>query len=535
VGDKPLDTDEGAAGTAYQTGASKLVDDTDQSGISEPTHEFINSSVAVPVGSWGVFQALSTSQNAFDTQDRQLAETLVAPLATTIERFEQEKQLRDSKTTQQRQRQQIEAIHAVATEMKTVKTREEIYEMTIDAVEEILSFDICIVDEREGDVLVPKAVGSDMSIEDYYEETPIQSSDNLGSETYRTGETFVIDDLHEAGYAPAQSTYKSCISIPLGGWGIFQAAAKVEAIFDETDRRLVELLTEHTVAAVERIEREQELERRAAELERQNERLEQFASIVSHDLQNPLNVAMGYTDQTLATGETEYVENISDALDRMETIINDVLTLAKQGETVGNRETVALTDLIEDSWRQVPSETASLTVADEGTVEGDPSRLAQLFENLFRNSVEHGSTSSRTASDDSVEHGSTSSRAGPDDSVEHGSTNSRTASDDSVEHSSTSSRAEPDDSVEHAGPEVEIEVGLLDDRDGLYVEDDGSGIDEAQRDRIFDHGYTDSDDGTGFGLSIVRQIVEAHGWEIAVTDSQTGGARFEITGVDVDS
>jgi len=40
-----------------------------------------------------------------------------------------------------------------------------------------------------------------------------------------------------------------------------------------------------------------------------------------------------------------------------------------------------------------------------------------------------------------------------------------------------------------------------------------------------------ADDGTGFGLNIVRRVVDIHGWEIAVTDARDGGTRFEITDV----
>jgi signal transduction histidine kinase len=49
---------------------------------------------------------------------------------------------------------------------------------------------------------------------------------------------------------------------------------------------------------------------------------------------------------------------------------------------------------------------------------------------------------------------------------------------------------------------------------------------------VFESGYTTNREGTGFGLNIVSEIVAAHGWEIAVTDGEDGGARFEITGVD---
>ena len=68
--------------------------------------------------------------------------------------------------------------------------------------------------------------------------------------------------------------------------------------------------------------------------------------------------------------------------------------------------------------------------------------------------------------------------------------------------------------------------------DGFYVEDDGPGIPEENRTDIFDSGYSTTGEGTGFGLSIVKRVAEAHGWDITVTESEVGGARFEITGVE---
>lgn len=54
----------------------------------------------------------------------------------------------------------------------------------------------------------------------------------------------------------------------------------------------------------------------------------------------------------------------------------------------------------------------------------------------------------------------------------------------------------------------------------------------VDRERVFDHGYTTRDDGTGYGLSVVRSIVGAHGCDIAVTDGANSGARFELTGIE---
>jgi signal transduction histidine kinase len=65
----------------------------------------------------------------------------------------------------------------------------------------------------------------------------------------------------------------------------------------------------------------------------------------------------------------------------------------------------------------------------------------------------------------------------------------------------------------------------------IYVADDGCGIPADAREAIFASGYTTAEEGTGFGLAIVGEIVEAHGWTIDVTESTEGGARFEIRGV----
>ncbi|MFB6206281.1 MAG: sensor histidine kinase [Haloglomus sp.] len=86
--------------------------------------------------------------------------------------------------------------------------------------------------------------------------------------------------------------------------------------------------------------------------------------------------------------------------------------------------------------------------------------------------------------------------------------------------------------VDHAGADVTIHTGPLESGRGVFVADDGPGIPPDRRAAVFEHGHTTSADGTGFGLTIVRRIVEAHGWEITIAESRAGGARFELSGVD---
>ena len=225
---------------------------------------------------------------------------------------------------------------------------------------------------------------------------------------------------------------------------------------------------------------------RERELERQNERLDAFASVVSHDLRSPLSVAEGRLELARAECDSDYLDAVSDAHGRMEALIDDLLALARQGDPVGETQPVDLGSMPEGCWETVATADAALRVETDASVRADPSRLRQLFENLYRNAVEHGPTGGRSGSGD------------------------------------------PED----AGPGVTVTVGALDDRDGFYVEDDGPGIAPEDREDVFEAGYSTSDEGTGFGLSIVAEIAEAHGWTVAVTEGADGGARFEITGVE---
>ncbi|MFB6085007.1 MAG: PAS domain S-box protein [Halorientalis sp.] len=212
-----------------------------------------------------------------------------------------------------------------------------------------------------------------------------------------------------------------------------------------------------------------EKKRYESELERQNERLDEFASVISHDLRNPLNVALARIDLARQETESEHLDTAKRSLDRMEQMIGDVLALAREGRTIDETDPVSLRAVSGDAWNQIESATAAVSIRTDLSVIADRSRLQQLLENLFRNAIEHG------------------------------------------------------------GEEVTIRVGECD--EGFYIEDTGSGFSADEQEHLFETGYTTADNGTGFGLAIVQRIVEAHGWEITATNGTDGGARFEITGV----
>jgi signal transduction histidine kinase len=227
---------------------------------------------------------------------------------------------------------------------------------------------------------------------------------------------------------------------------------------------------------------ERELER--ARAQRKIERLEEFADVVSHDVRNPLNVAQSAIDGL----QTEHgnLSTAADALDRIETIIDSMLTVARQGRMVTETETLTLWSVGEQCWQRVATGDGSLTVEESMQFDADRGRANHLFENLFRNAVEHGSADGRPQTDD--------------------------ASEDS-------------------GEAVTVRIGTLDGREGFYVADDGPGIPAAQREMVFESGYTTGEQGTGLGLAIVESVASAHDWTVDVTESVDGGARFEISDV----
>ena len=237
-------------------------------------------------------------------------------------------------------------------------------------------------------------------------------------------------------------------------------------------------------------------ERRGKELERQVERLEEFASVVSHDLRSPLTVAKGHIQLIRAEHDldSDHLSHIEFAHDRMGEIIEDSLTLARGGSEVTEPEPVELQSVASRAWQTVGGGDG-LVVDDEATVSADPDRLQRILENLFRNSFEHASGDAQRSLDNPVE----AAAQMPDGS------------------------GRKNDEVD-----VTVTIGTLDDENGFYVADDGPGIPPDDRDEVFEAGVSGAEMGSGLGLAIVRRVAEAHGWVVSVTDGSEGGARFEF-------
>ncbi|MFB6135323.1 MAG: PAS domain S-box protein [Halobacteriaceae archaeon] len=221
------------------------------------------------------------------------------------------------------------------------------------------------------------------------------------------------------------------------------------------------------VALFRDVSRREEYE---AELQRQANRFETLAHVLSHDLRNPLTVAEGRLDLFEETDDPEQLEQVRRAHGRMEEIIDDALTMIRDGYDVEAVDPLELGAVASEYWEHVATADATLRVVDDGVVYADATRVGNLFENLFRNAVEHG------------------------------------------------------------GDAVTVRVGVYD--GGFFVADDGPGIPASERDTVFEVGWSTGADDTGLGLNIVAQIARAHDWEVSVGESETGGARFDFRGVE---
>jgi PAS domain S-box-containing protein len=216
----------------------------------------------------------------------------------------------------------------------------------------------------------------------------------------------------------------------------------------------------------EQIERREQLEAQKLRLEAKNERLNEFAGLVSHDLRNPIQVIDANLELIDDPENEQRIETIADATDRMADIVDQVLTLARTGGEVTETEIVVLSAMSSRVWNELsPRDGATLEIEVSKTVDADRGSLRQCFENIFKNSLEHG------------------------------------------------------------GDDVTVTVGEL--ADGFYVEDDGAGFPEDvldADDSVVDHYASQG----RYGLQIIENTVDAHGWDLTITESDDGGARFEI-------
>ncbi|MFC4408353.1 sensor histidine kinase [Haloarchaeobius iranensis] len=379
-----LRLDEGIAGETYRTGEPVLTGDVAESAVAAGGCLPYRSVLSLPLGDIGVFQLLSERVGAYDQRDLDFGELLVAHVAHAYGRVRYEREL-----TKERDR---------ATELfqnvpdPAVRYVFEDGTPRIDAVNSAFvrhfGYEPSVaVGERTLDLLVPTDQRSE-AVELY---DAIMDGEHTDRE---------VERRTTEGTAPFLLR-----SVPVSS--------------EDGSRMGYIIYTD----IGELVEREQALER-------QNEQLDTFASMVSHDLRNPLSSAMGYLELARESGDGSHLDIVEEEHDRMLSMIDDLLTLARHGDSIGSVEPLDLETAAQDAWETVDTEDARLGAGALPRVEGDPERVQQVFENLFRNAVEHG------------------------------------------------------------GGDVTVTVDTLADGSGFYVADDGPGVPASIADDIFEMGMT---------------------------------------------
>ncbi|WP_256948830.1 histidine kinase N-terminal 7TM domain-containing protein [Halorubrum ezzemoulense] len=194
-------------------------------------------------------------------------------------------------------------------------------------------------------------------------------------------------------------------------------------------------------------------ERNRRDLEVANDRLQTLTHALAHDIKNPLTVADGFTDLATA-GDEAAAERVESAHDRIFEIVDETLAAVDHPDPDAGAESFSFAAAAEAAWRTAETAGATLTVAGDESYAADRTAVRSVLENLFRNAAVH------------------------------------------------------------AGSDATVAAVALD--GGFAVIDDGPGVPPAERDRVFDRGYTTADEGTGIGLASVAALAESHGWTVGV-------------------
>ena len=374
---------------------------------------------------------------------------------------------------------------------------DELFAEAVEAVADILDNDYCKVLELlpDGEELLLRA---GCGWKDGYvgEATVGTDIESQAGYTLASREPIVVDDLatEERFQGPdllVEHDVVSGISTVIGPyhdpWGVLGTHDTAHREFPRHDVNFVQAVANILTNAIERSRYEQRLTDTIEDLEESNERLEQFAYIASHDLQEPLRMVSNYLRlledryrDELDDDAEEFIDFAVDGADRMREMIDDLLAysrIERHGDPLEPVDTDAVVDRVLDSLQlRIEEVDAEVAVGSLPTVRGDEGLLEQLFQNLVSNALKYR--------DD-----------GP--------------------------------------PHIEIDATRHGEGWLFRVADDGIGIEPQYTDRIFEvfkRLHTRQEyPGTGIGLTLCKRIVDRHGGEIWVDSTPGEGSTFYFT------
>ncbi len=245
--------ESGISKKAYQENKSLLIEDRREVDYSKPVVSDYRASITIPLGDFGIFQALSVEVGAFDEDDKKIAEILVNHATEAINRLRFEEALLEKS-------KKIKSLHRTAVEMERCTEIDEVYDLTIEAAEEVLGFYDCtiaIADEENNELIIKRALRGE-----YEENYRVPIDHGYLGKTYENKSSYLIDNLlGDEISEPTTDEYRSAISIPIGDIGVFQTMSTEVGYYDDSDVEMAETLISHTYESFKRLQSEKELRR----------------------------------------------------------------------------------------------------------------------------------------------------------------------------------------------------------------------------------------------------------------------------------
>ncbi|MCU4975596.1 PAS domain-containing protein [Halobacteria archaeon AArc-m2/3/4] len=429
--------------------------------------------------------------------------------------------------TEQREYERIiTSLHEVTRWLLQSDDPEEICAIAVHAGSDLLDLPISgvwLLDDEHG-YLDPVA-GTAGAHDEFGGLPRFRQGEGLVWDVFEAGEAELYDDLREIeGIYNPKTPIRSEIIVPIGTHGVLMTGALEPHRFDESDLDLLSTLAENTRAALDRADRERVLRERTERLERQTERLEAVATVLSEDLDRELTAVADALEERSESGggataagshsqsEWEFPlaeDTVEETLDRAERLVDDIQEFARNATTVGTRTRVDLETAIETAVEASRIEFASVVVEQSASLRADPERFANMLETIFNDA------DARATSDVTVQVGLIGFELSGVSGVSG-------VSRGGVRGSSTSTSADTGD---------EQGTGFGTDTDaprGFYLLDDASEIPPSAHDQVLDPAADVSDGIDGLGLAVARAIAEAHGWSVSISNGENGGTRFEV-------
>ncbi len=294
------------------------------------------------------------------------------------------KDISDRKIIENRLRKregQLKDLHAVAYKIDEANTEEEVCRIAVNAAENILDLSECSIDLVDDDgYLVVKAISSDVDPEGI-EESSVEEG-GIAGKSYLEGKSYIIDDvLEEEDAEPVKDDYRSAISVPIKGKGVFQAVSSEPDHFDKKDVEMSELLMSHVSQALERLE--------------SIEREDFLRSLLRHDLKNKIQVINGYLD--LVKG-CEIDEEVDEYVRRSNTASREIIDMIDKVKMLRDIEKKEIQEIdIVPLVREVVDAEEKMAEDMEFEIRSDCEKcevkggplLRELFTNVIGNSIKH--------------------------------------------------------------------------------------------------------------------------------------------------